>query len=171
MIVLTIFLLLIFLLVLWVVFIPIEIKVDTDCQLYEIGQRGTLKVSIHPGQPQLVSMTILGFPMNIPVKATPATGARQSSKKRGRSIRKSPGSWMYLFKGIMKSFRCKRFACNVDLDDVVLGAQIFPLTTFVSGGCFHLNINFQKHYYLNTWILIYPNRILWTLIRFFLTKK
>jgi hypothetical protein len=171
MIVLSILSSIIILLGLWIVFVPIEIKVDTDCELYEIGQRGTIKMSFHPGQQQLVSIKILGFPIDISAKEAPGTDVRQSKKRRRPAIRKSLESWTYLITGVVKSFRCRRFTCNVDLDDVVLGAQLFPLASLVSKRPFYFNVNFEKKYYLETWVQVYPHRILWTLIRFFLTKK
>lgn len=170
MIVATIVLLIVSLPVLWVLFVPVEIKIETNKSLYEIGQYGTIKLSFHPGQTQFITMRLLGIPMNISSKKT-SESQQKGIKKRERTVKKSLQSWTYLFNGTIKAFRCRRFILDIDLDDVVLGAQLFSMVAFFHQGSFQVNINFEKKYYLNVWFQVRINQICWTLMRFLLTKK
>lgn len=157
--------------VLWILFVPVELNVDTKQALYEMRQLGTMKVSFRPGEEQFVSLSVLGIPIRLPNKEEKGVRNIDARPKTRSHVRKSISAWRYLFKGIIKSVRCRRVIIDVDLDDVVLGAQLFPLVNFFNGEKIQMHVNFQKRYYLNLWIQVHINQICWTLIRFFLTKK
>jgi hypothetical protein len=56
---------------------------------------------------------------------------------------------MFLFKGVLNSFRVKRFILNIDVDDVVLNAQLIPILLLVSRGPVSMNTNFNGRNYLD----------------------
>ena len=133
---------------LWVIFIPVNIKVDTARGLYEIKQAGTVTVSLHPGVAPLVRIRILGFRIDTHGKETAKRAGREKVKTRWPKRVKRSGTWIYLVKGIVKSFHFKRFICSIDFNDVVLNAQLFPIGYFASRGPVMFNINFEKKYLL-----------------------
>ena len=154
----------------WVVFVPVYIEVNTDNNLYQISQAGTVRISFHPAGHPLVTMYMLGFKVNTNQKRS-SESVKAVRKQRKRPFKRSLNSVMYLLKGIARGFHCKRFICSLDLDDVIWNAQLVPVFHFINSGPVQLSINFRKRYYLDMLIQVRINQLVWTFIRFFLTKK
>ncbi|HEY0770337.1 MAG TPA: hypothetical protein VGD31_08370, partial [Sphingobacteriaceae bacterium] len=111
-----------------------------------------------------MTLRILGFPVNTTNKPV-LNDAHQKrhSKKSERKIRKSLNAWLDLFSGMISSFRCRRFVCKVDFDDVVLNAQLLPVGHLLSRGPILINVNFEKKYLLDIWLQARLHRMLWAL--------
>ena len=88
---------------LWVVFVPVTVVIDTDLSKYEIAQWGTIRVSFHPDRVRKISITVLGFTVqprrNEAAKRTEKLEKRKSKKGSSRSS-KSLSAWWYLVRGI-----------------------------------------------------------------------
>lgn len=156
-------------LVSWVIFMPVNIVINTTLGLYQLSQAGTVVVSFHPNKGQPVVARIFGVKIDLR-KGKPAAHEKAVRKVRKKNS-KPPEAWLLLFRGIMKSFCCKRFVCSLDLDDVVLNAQLFPVLHLLSHGPVRLSTNFRKECFLDAYIQARINRMLWPLLRFFLTTK
>ncbi|MFZ6014575.1 MAG: hypothetical protein ACOYXT_29820 [Bacteroidota bacterium] len=156
--------------VLWIVFVPVNLKVNTARDLYEVRQTGTVAISLHPEIIPFVRMRILGFSIDMKGVGKQKKPGKKIDKKQRRKKVKSLGAWINLIKGVAKSFHCKRFICDIDFDDVVLNAQLFPIGYFASRGPVMLNINFERKNRLDIWIQARMHRMLWTFIKFYLTK-
>jgi hypothetical protein len=156
-------------LILWIVFMPVYIKVNTDEDLYTISQVGTVSFSYYPNEMGLIKFRVFGFAINLTGRPIPKE-ARLPVRKRKKHFAKSVDSWVYLLNGIVRSLYLKRLRCSIDFDDVILNAQLVPVLFFVSRGPLNLNINFRKEYCLDLLIQVRISRMLWTIIRF-LTKK
>lgn len=171
MIFITILLLLIGMIILWVVFVPVYIRVDTESEQYEIRQAGSFILSFHPGNKPAMRMRLFGFYIPIAQRATQPPQQPSKEIKNGKArIKRSARAWLYLVQGIFKSFHLKKLVCKVDFDDVVLNAQLIPLGLLLTHNNIVFNINFRKDYYLLLEIEARVNVLLWTFIRF-LTKK
>ncbi|HEY0744659.1 MAG TPA: hypothetical protein VGD40_24495 [Chryseosolibacter sp.] len=156
---------------LWILFMPVNIQVNTQSHLYTIQQTGTVKWSFHPGESPSMKLRILGFPVEINRQAAARKDAREKKRAtKSKKMRKSMDAWLNFFSRLVSSFRCKRFVCNIDFDDVVLNAQLFPVGPLLSRGPVVLNVNFERNYLLDIWIQARLHRMLWAFIRFYLTK-
>jgi hypothetical protein len=155
---------------LWIIFVPVNIRVDTKQDLYEVSQPGTLSVSFHPHESSAVRIRVLGYALD-PRSRQKRKGVDKKLPKPNSSRRmRSFSAWKHLFRGVIKSFRCRRFNCRVDFEDVVLNAQLSPIAYYASRGSVMLDINFRKEYHLDVWIQVRVYRMLWTFVRFSLTK-
>jgi hypothetical protein len=159
---------LLIILILWIVFVPVYLKINTNLDRYYVGQYGTVSISFHPGADSPLRLSIFG----LDVKSTKGKATKKAlvEKRKRRPIRKSPEAWLYLFNGVFNGFKLKRLVCAMDFDDVVLNAQLIPVALFMSRGSVHVNVNFHQEYFLDLLVQVRPNKILWTFIRF-LTKK
>jgi hypothetical protein len=157
---------------LWMAFIPLNIRINTSSGLYEISQTGSVTMSLHPGETPFFKLNVLGF--RIETLRKKPTKLKASEEKRTRAKAKckakSLNAWLLLFNGIRRSFYCRRFVCSIDFDDAVLNAQLLPVGYFLSRGPVILNVNFEKKYLLDVWIQVRIYRMLWGFIRFYLTK-
>lgn len=156
-------------LLLWILFIPIYVRVNTDRGQYEISQAGTVSIFFHPWQRPFVTMRIFGFRINL-LKEDHKRQAVKERKPEKRKTKRSLAAWLYLQRGIRRSITLKEFICRVDLDDVVMTAQLAPLLVLMNRGVVSVSTNFADINLLSMEIECRPNKLVWTLIRFF-TKK
>jgi hypothetical protein len=152
--------------VLWIVFIPVVIVVDSLKGQLEIMQRATFKLRLGFTVPP--ELRIFG------VKTTlVTTGGRKSRKTSGgktRKINRSVGSWLFLLRGCLRSLSLRKLIMDLDTGDVVLNAQMAPVMFFLSGNNVALSTNFNGRMYLYSEIELRLNKLLWTWV-LFLTKK
>jgi len=155
---------LIVLIIICVVVIPIHFSIDTDNDFYLIRQPGFFSFRIFPEKNFSVETRIAGF--KIPLRR----GRKESAKKIPRRKTYSLASLVFLFDGIVRSFRIHRFELDIDTGDFALNAQLVPLFHFASWQPYSLNINFMGRNYLRTAISVRPLNLIWTYL-IFLTKK
>ena len=156
-------------LILWIVFMPVHLKVNTDLSQYEVSQTGTLRIVFHPWQRPAVSMWIFGFRINTDRNEKMKDRIARYEKKK-RTIKRSPSAWLYLLQGIYHSFRLKTFVCAVDLDDVVMNAKLVPVVLLLNRGMVSLSTNFTNRNFIYLNLQLKVNKLLWTTFRFY-TKK
>jgi hypothetical protein len=156
-------------LILWIVFIPVYLKVNTDLNRYEVSQTGTVTIAFHPGQLPPMSVWIFGIRINM-VKKENVTPSKSRREKKKGTIKRSPSAWLYLLQGIYNSFSLKSLVCAVDLDDVVLNAKLVPVLLLLNRDVVSLRTNFTDRNFLNLNIQVKVNKLIWTTFRFY-TKK
>lgn len=154
---------------LWIVFIPVYMRVNTDRGQYQIGQAGTVSISFHPWERPFITMRIFGFGINIG-KAESKSAVVKERKGKKRKMKKSPSAWRYLLRGVLRSMTLKKLICTVDLDDVVMSARLTPLIVFMNRGVVSVSTNFADRNFLCMEVECRLNKLLWTGFRFF-TKK
>lgn len=154
---------------LWIVFVPVYLRINTDLGQYEISQRGTLKLTLHPWESPVVRLRVIGFSINMQRKAKPPLPATGKKEKRP-VVRRSPAAWLRLQRGILRSLRLRRLECSVDLDDVVLTARLVPLLMLINRGAVSISTNYVDRNFLCVEVEGRINRILWTIFRFFIIK-
>jgi hypothetical protein len=156
-------------LIVWMLFVPVHLWINTDLNRYEFSQPGILTISLQPGKIPFYKIKILGLKIQTSDHAKVST-AKPNEKKGRAGIKRSFKTWMFLFKGVLNSFRVKRFILNIDVGDVVLNAQLIPILLLMSRGPVSMNTNFNGRNYLDLEVEGRLNKVLWTFIRF-LTKK
>lgn len=158
-----------FALVLWIVFVPIHLRVDTSTNLYELNQKGTICMSLHPGEKRLLKIWVLGFP--ITASGKPKSEKKKEERKRSKPfLKRSFSTWLFLLKGMIKSIRIKRLICAVDFNDFVLNSQLSSILFLFNRGPVCITINFNRYYYFNLEMEGKLHKLIWAFI-LFLTKK
>ncbi|WP_158858863.1 hypothetical protein [Lunatibacter salilacus] len=160
-------LLLILGLIIWIIFKPIYLIVDTQNNKYTFSQVGTFHLSYSPVQRPRFKVKFFGITIPNSEKSE-----KKPVRKKNRKpfIKRSLSSWIFLIKGLLKSFRVKKLVGTADLDDVVLNSQLFAIYPFVNQGPVQLTTNFNNTYFLDLIIEARLNKMLYTFI-IFLTKK
>jgi hypothetical protein len=169
--ILLIILTLILAIVFWIAFAPLNVVVNTAQNRYHVSQAGTVTISWHPNERRYFKIRVFGLNLNPHPKQRATLSSAKPTKKVKPQAKKSLNAWIFLFKGILKSFDVRRFEGTIDFDDVVLNAQLYPVFYFANGGATRLSTNFRGEYYLDIFIQGRIYRMLWTVIRFYLTKK
>jgi hypothetical protein len=119
---------LIFGLMIWTIFTPVYLNIDTRKNLYKLSQTGTFHLSFCPGERPLLKMKVFGI--LIPQSRT----SKKTKDKRRPFIKKTIQAWIFLIKGLVKSLKLKRLAGTVDLDDFVLHSQFCAIAPLFKQG-------------------------------------
>lgn len=161
-----ILLVLIIALILWIALIPLQVTVDTDAGLYQIGQPGIVRIVFHPWQQPLMHIWFFGFRVNM-TKTKKKIRSNAVPPKKKTTMKRSLSSWHYLFKGVYSSFQLQKLVCTVDLDDPVRNARFIPVLLLLNRGVVSLSTNFVNRNFLYLKIRVSVGRILWTTFRFY----
>lgn len=157
-------------LICWIVFVPFIIRIDTEADHYDFYQPNTLHLSLYPGEKIYVRIKVFGF--RLPAMArTRVKITHTTSKASGKNkflANKTPQDWWFLVKGAIKSFRLKNLYLNIDLEDVVLNAQLVPLLLFLSRKPVQITTNFTRQYCLRLEAQWQLYKLLWALFKFIL---
>jgi hypothetical protein len=129
---------------LWILFGPVIIRVDTEDQHYYINLPGILKAAVIPTDILFkIRMRVFFIPFSFdpfaPRKRKPRE--RKPEKRRKRRMSLSKGSGM--FRDMLGAFRIRRLRLDVDTDDEVLNAFLIPAFTAVNSEHIQLSANFE----------------------------
>lgn len=160
-----------FLLLLWVLCVPIELELDTNkgvARLW-IWSLGGAQLIWQDEEP-IVQWNMMGFRRTqdlfdfIPnPKKKPKTPKLKPKTKKARRMSLK---WIYRkVRGVLTSFQIRRFQFHLDTDNYLLNAYLFPIVYWLGRHPNQIAINFQGR---NEVILQLHNRliyILWAFIR------
>lgn len=152
-------------------FTPILFYADTDEGRYEICQPPLIRFSIMC-ENNILSPKFRFSGIDIPLKNKEKKIKTQKKIKRNtRShFRRSFYQWHTLVSKLIKSFRIKYAALDIDTDDVILNAQLTPLLMAFSRENVHLGNNYNGRVYIHLEMYTKPARIVWIFIQFLLKK-
>ena len=166
-----VFFLLFLLLLIWIVFTPIVVEINSDSARYEVRQRGILFMRFNPHKVKW-ELRLLGI--NIPLRKTeekkPKTQKLERSEKKKKGFHRSANTWRFLIQRGLMSLRLRKLWIDIDTDDVVLNAQLVPLVYFLSRGPVKLSTNYNGRVSLQLLLEGQLNKLIWVFMRF-LTKK
>lgn len=151
-------------LILWIIFTPVFLIIDTRKNRYELYQVGTFHLSFDPGELPLFKVRIFG------ILIPPSRPSEKSNGKKRPFLKRSIQAWIFLIKGLLKSLKIKRLVGTIDWDDFVLHSQFYAISPFINQGTVQVTSNLDNNYYLNLIIEGKLNKMLYTFI-IFLTKK
>jgi len=155
---------------LWITFVPLCIDINSEREWYCLYQPGTFSIHLFPSRGQPWSIRILGFPIK------PANGRKNPKvtkpqrNKRKNTARKSVHAWRYLATGVAHSVHVRRFIVDIDLDDVVLHAQMVPILQLVNSQTVTLQTNMSNRSFVDISVVVRLYRMLWTFILFSIKK-
>ena len=139
--VLTIVLLLILIGVIALLFIPIDLIINTDTQQYFVRLKGILKVSIEPIKVEILRVKMRFLFMDYyfyPLKYK----KKKNVKKIGKTFGKRKNEMVKIFR-IINSFKIKKNRVNIDTGDVILNAKLYPAFAFLNYYVGNFNVNFK----------------------------
>ncbi|MCK4678286.1 MAG: hypothetical protein KAT48_09155 [Bacteroidales bacterium] len=154
----------IFLVLLFVLFTPLIVNINTEDKLYDVRLKGVLRLyfSFEGGVFQVKGTMFL-----IPFTIRAFKAARKEDKKSKRGLKNfydklaglktAPMLLRYIFKGL-KTFNIRYFRVNFDTDDFVRNAQLVPYITYLNTRYENMNlsINFTGESFA---IMMIQNRI------------
>ncbi|MEC7263719.1 MAG: hypothetical protein VXW38_08255 [Bacteroidota bacterium] len=144
--------------VLGLLFVPIQIYIDTDAAQYFFRLKGLLKFSLEPDEKEIIRarMRFLWKDRSFYPLARSLKPKKQPDKKKQKSSRRKFGIWK-IFR-VLKSFEVREFICDLDTGDYIINAKMYPVFTFLNRYRGHFNINFQDRNHL---LVDLRNRPIW----------
>ncbi|NNE78199.1 MAG: hypothetical protein HKN31_14145 [Pricia sp.] len=132
-----------FFVLLYLLFVPIELYFNTDTNQYYAQLRGLAKVSIEGDREEVIRIRLRTLFRNFyfyPLRksGTESTKKIEKTKKKRRKTRIG-------FKkiiGVMKSFKTKQLFLDMDTGDCLMNAKLYPVFTFINYYKGNLNINY-----------------------------
>jgi hypothetical protein len=156
-------------------FAPIQLKINSNTGQYLLNWGWILQGRFIPDIEEItkskIHLNIFFFPFDFfPLKknkkrkgkeeAKETTGDNKKSKKRIPF--KHPVRRMWY---LLRSFQVKVFDVNIDTDDYVANAYLFPAFQLLSGGKRHLQVNFEGKVEMQIWIQNNGMRVLRAFLR------
>lgn len=138
--ILTAVILFVVLLILGLLFVPIQVYIDTDTSRYFVRVKGLAKVGLEPDEKEIVRvrMRILFFersfyPITKPPKPKEKVVRQKTKPKKRLKFRK--------IARLIKTFEIRRFVVEMDTGDYVANAKMYPLFVLLDQfvGSFHIN--------------------------------
>ena len=150
----------------WILFAPLILKVDTESEDYSVRIPGIIKASVIQDDSEVYMKIRILF---VPFRIRPSRFAPTQTKKKPKRKRISTGNLKYriiAFKDIIRSFRLRNLQINMDTEDFLLNANLVPVLMLAKTDRINLNVNFMD---ANSLIMDLRNRLanlLWTGIKY-----
>jgi len=159
-----IFLILFLLLILYFLFIPIIIFIDTATNQYYIQLKGLAKASVEKHLEELIriKLKVVFFDFYFyPLRKKSPVKAKKLVKKSSVKKRKQIGL-KKIFR-MLRSFKVKRFLIDIDTGDCMTNAKLYPIYGLLNYGIGTFNINYESR---NRMVLYMENRPIYILKSF-----
>ena len=140
-----IFLLLFLLLVIYLLFIPVVLLVNTKSNQYYIHLQGLAKLNVEPHKEDLIKIKLKVLFLNFSFYPWKKDIKSQTAYK------------------LLKSFKVKQFLLNIDTGNCITNAKLFPVFYFLNYKIGRFNINFDGK---NELVLCLRNRPIYILKSF-----
>ncbi|WP_282162697.1 hypothetical protein [Ulvibacterium marinum] len=152
---------LLFLLIISLLFVPIELYVDTITNEYYFRLRGLIKADIEGHEKELIRIRLNLIFGNFYFYPLRRIGLSQKGKTK-KNVRKKKGKRMGIGKVIrlLKTFTIKRLIIDMDTGDSLLNAKLYPVFTFLNHTMGRFSINFQGRNHLVLYIQNRPLNII-----------
>ena len=160
---------------LWFLFAPLIIRVDSDNQRYSLSLPGIFKALVVPDD-DLFHIRL--WVLFIPIKLDPlgksmkrAEGPAKKKKKRKRDLSKLMRARLIALKEVYRSFRLKKLRLNLDTDDFIVNSHLVPVFTTINNQNVNLTVNYEGDISL---FMVLKNRIvslLWIGIKYLYRTK
>ena len=131
--------------ILWLLFAPMVLKIDTQRQLYYIRWLGIGSCQLKVLPDGLVLTLQFWFwkkeihPLEVLVKQQKSQSPKKKNKKRSS---RSLWEWKRLGTRLLKSFTVKQFRLRLDTDDYILNSYLFPVIHLLNFEARQVSINY-----------------------------
>lgn len=131
--------------IVWILFSPIVLRIDTRKDLYWLRWRGIALFQLKWLDDDLVLHLRVWFwkkdfhLLESLVKPRKASDKKEASKGKAKKKR----NWKRLSRRLLQSFTVKQFDLNLDTDDYVLNSYLYPIFSLLHSKPWQLGINYQ----------------------------
>ena len=166
--VLTVFFILFFALMFYLLLMPVDLYIDTNSNEYYIRLKGVAKASVERHEADILRIKLHVFFMNFyfyPLTNIGLTKKKKEIKEKGDKKKRKISIRNFL--SIIKTFKVKRLVLDIDTGDCILNAKLYPLFSFLNYHFGNFKINFEER---NRMVLHVQNRPL-DIIKSFINFK
>lgn len=155
---------LLFLLVLGLLFVPLEIHINTSTNQYYLQLRGLARASLEGHEAELIRIRLSVLFRNFyfyPLKKRGTVKRKRIEKERIKKRRRKMAPrkiW-----ALLKSFKVKKLLVDIDTGNCISNARLYPAFSFLNYYAGGFNINFQGR---NQVVLSVQNRPLYIIKSF-----
>ena len=142
--ILTIFLILFLLFIIYLLTVPMVLCIDTTSNRYYVQLKGLVKASIEKHEKELLRINVKVAFLHFYFYPLREIGINKQKKIKNKNIkkkRKRIGIKKSIL--ILKSFKVKKLLIDIDTGDYILNAKLFPLVGFLNYKIGKFNINFE----------------------------
>lgn len=149
-----------------ILLIPIRIKVDSNYHIYLVEWRHLFSAKLlWRNEEPIIFLKSFFWKKEIPLLNIQTTSKKKLPKEKKTSKRKKTTfDFRKKIKPLLKSFQVRQFFINIDTDNYIWNAYLFPVFYFLKNKERQLHINFQGDVEVLLEIQNRPIRILWILI-------
>lgn len=141
-------------LILWILLVPVIIKLDTSRNQYRLMLPGIVSASVVPTADFfLIRCHVLFIPFTIdPLRMKDRSKTKQEKVKKKKKKRKRPFGRKLLKKvrNVSRAIRLRRLELDIDTDDFLLNAWLVPAFTAVNSyRNIQMRVNFEGNLFLH----------------------
>ncbi len=163
-------------LLIWLVLLPIRLVIHTDSNVYRLEWGELVGAQVIPLSDDLKIRMRFPFFHKDFYPLRPDTGAmekekpaeqKEKKKKKRRQLKKA----FPIIKSVLRSFYVKQFKLELDTDDYLTNAYLFPLFYFLNKTKGEWNINYNGRFALDLEIINRPVWILFAVTKTVIKRK
>lgn len=153
---------------LYLLFVPIIIFVDTDQRAYFVQLKGLAKASVEGDQREIMRIRLDAlfthfyfYPLRKRSKSKSKT--KKVSTDRKKSLAKTKSKWLrygQIGRRIIQSFQFKKFQVVVDTGDCIQNARLYPAAAFLDAYVGDFQVNYRNRNYLGIHLVNRPINLL-----------
>jgi len=148
---------------LWLLFGPVIIFVNTRTGKYHLALPGIFKAAVVPSGEMV---RIRGWIFFIPFRFDPFSTGRKKQKKPGKKkARFSLTGGLAAARNLLRTFRIRKLHLNIDTEDVVLNARLIPIFSAINTEDIRLQANFEGNASLLLDVRTRLGALLWAFIK------
>ena len=155
--------------ILYLLFVPLVLFIDTDQRVGYLQVKGLAKASVESHKSELIRIRLDAlfthfyfYPLQKIFKPKSKKKEIAAKAKKKKTI-KEPSDWIRygkIGKRILQSFKVKKFRVVIDTGDCIQNARLFPVAAFLDRYLFDCQVNYQNHNYLGVHLVNRPINIL-----------
>jgi hypothetical protein len=155
-------------LILWILLVPVIIKLDTSRNLYRFMLPGIVSASVVPTADFfLIRCWVLFIPFTIdPLRMKGRSKTKQEKvKKKKKRKRPSGRKLMKKFRNVTRAIRLRRLELDIDTDDFLLNAWLVPAFAAVNSyRNIQMQVNFEGNLFLHLDVRTRIAAMLWQMM-------
>lgn len=139
-------------LILWILLVPVIIKLDTSRSLYKFILPGIVSVRAVPTADFfLIRCWVLFIPFTIdPLRMKKPSKTKEEKVKKKKRKRSSGRKMLKKFRNVTRAIRLRRLELDIDTDDFLLNAWLVPAFTAAnSNRNIQMQVNFEGNLFMH----------------------
>ncbi len=132
-------------LILYLLFMPLELLADSAERLLSLRIGGLAKASVEEDPAEGIRLHLKALFMNFYWRPSDFRKRRASQKTKEKKRKSAKRNFKPNWGKLLRSFRIKAFRLDMDTGDVLLNAKLFPLFALLDHRMGGFGINFQDY--------------------------